>query len=142
MSAVDSPVGVVVVACVVSVVLIGGEVTVEDEEVDDDVVGTTDGDGRGGGDALGPGPDVRVVEAREVDVGGVVDRQVRCRSANHAGAPWVIASSGQVIRYMEMPRSACQRPPPNDTQNGSPECSLAITAHPLPQSMMRAPLPG
>lgn len=68
--------------------------------------------------------------------------QVRCLSAIHAGAPLAIASSGQVIRYIEMSRSFCQRPSRNDTQNGSPETALAITAQPLPQSMIRAPLPA
>ena len=107
-----------------------------------DGLGEADGEGRTLGDTLGLGPDVRVLEDRVVDVDEFSDEQVRCLSAIHAGAPRAIASSGQVSRYIEMPRSACQRPPRNDTQYGSPECSLAITAQPLPQSMMREPLPG
>lgn len=100
-----------------------------------------DGDGRTLGGTLGPGAGGRALD-RVADVVGVSDWHVRCRSASHAGAPRAIASSGQVIRYIEMLRSVCQRPPRNDTQYGSPECSLAITAQPLPQSMMREPLPG
>ena len=80
---------------------------------------------------------------RVTGVGGLSDGQVfRCLSANHAGAPLAMASSGQVIRYIETSRTVRQRPSRKDTQYGSPECSLAMTAHPPPQSMMRDPLRG
>lgn len=66
----------------------------------------------------------------------------RCFCAIHSGAPRLIASSGQVNWYIEMSLTARQRPPRNSTQNGSPECSLAITAHPSSQLMTRAPASG
>ena len=82
--------------------------------------------------------------ARALDDGDQAEvRQVpRCLFANHAGAPSAIASSGQVIVYIETPSALFHRPPRNVTQYGSPEISLPMTAQPPPQSMMRDPLPG
>lgn len=102
----------------------------------------TDGEGCTPGDSPGRGAVGRALERVDGTL-RVDDLQVlRCRSAIHAGMPRAIASSGQVKRYIEMSRSVRQRPSRNDTQYGSPECSLAITAQPLPQSMMREPLSG
>ena len=86
-------------------------------EADDD----RDGDGRTLDGTLELNTGALVLEDREVDVDGLNDVQVRCLSAIHSGAPCAIASSGQVNKYIEMPRSVCQRPPRNDTQYGSPE---------------------
>ena len=79
----------------------------------------------------------------DADVVDLSDEQVfRCLRAIHPGAPFAIASSGQVSWYIDTSRTARQRPSRNATQYGSPDCSLAITAHPPPQSMMREPLAG
>ena len=127
---------VVVVPSLVWVALVEG-----DDDGDADGLGEPDCDGDGDGDGRGFGEVGRELD-RVADVDELNELQVRCLFASHAGTPRAIASSGQVNRYIEMSRSVCQRPPRNDTQYGSPECSLAMTAQPLPQSMIREPLPG
>lgn len=135
--------GVVVVVVVVGVVVVVLVAPVEPTGVDElgglaggvGIVGLVGLPGGGGG--------VGRTLGRVTGVGGLSDGQVfRCLSANHAGAPLAMASSGQVIRYIETSRTVRQRPSRKDTQYGSPECSLAMTAHPPPQSMMRDPLRG
>lgn len=142
MSAGASPVCVVVVTSVVSVGTVGDVVEGDD---DGDTVGATDGEGRGLGATLGLGVVDRGLErvvSRSRVVGFSSGQLPRCLFAIHAGAPLAIASSGHVIRYIETSRLVCQRPFRYTTQYGSPECSLAITAQPPPQSMMREPLSG
>ena len=119
--------GCVVVVVVPSLVCVGAaegdddadELGEADDDRDDD--GDGDGDGRTLDGTLELNTGALVLEDREVDVDGLNDVQVRCLSAIHSGAPCAIASSGQVNKYIEMPRSVCQRPPRNDTQYGSPE---------------------
>ena len=122
-----------------------GDVSVGDGVVADDVgeLAGVDGPGVTLADGRGEGGNTVRVFVREKDVVGLSDAQVpRCLRAIHPGAPFAIASSGQVSWYIETLRTARQRPSRNATQYGSPEYSLAITAHPPPQSITREPLSG
>ncbi|KAA0918507.1 hypothetical protein [Dietzia sp. ANT_WB102] len=124
-----------------------GDVAVGDVVVADDVGELAEVDGRDVTPADGRGDDEGCGAVREFVrervVRGLSDAQVsRCLRAIHPGAPFAMASSGQVSWYIETSRTVRQRPSRNATQYGSPECSLAITAHPPPQSMTREPLSG
>ena len=137
-----APAAAVVVVVVVGVVVVVLVAPVEPTGVDE-LGGLAGGVGIVGLVGLPGGGGVGRTLGRVTGVGGLSDGQVfRCLSANHAGAPLAMASSGQVIRYIETSRTVRQRPSRKDTQYGSPECSLAMTAHPPPQSMMRDPLRG
>lgn len=88
--------------------------------VDSDVVVlvSAEGDDVGDDDGVRDGDGARefvgVREVLEVDdlveVAGSTVRQSRCLRANHAGAPLAIASSGQVIRYIDTSSTERHRP--------------------------------
>lgn len=131
---------------VAGVVVVTVSLGTTDDDVDDD--DTSEDEGGTHGDALGRTLDdglglnagagralVRVAVVR----GSRAGQLARCFCAIHSGAPRLIASSGQVMRYIEMSSTVCQRPSRYDTQYGSPERALAITAQPSPQLMTREP---